>query len=853
MRKYSLIILLLLSISPLLRAQLAPVSPGSAELYQQMKKLNVVGSVLYIAAHPDDENNGLLPYLAKERLYRTAYLSLTRGDGGQNLIGPEQGIELGMIRTHELVAARIVDGSEQYFTRAYEFGYSKRSDEALRIWNRDQVLADIVWVIRNLQPDIIITRFPGDERAGHGHHSASSILANEAYLAAADPKQFPEQLEKYGLKPWKAKRILWNTFNFGRTNTIAADQLKIEVGNYNALLGKSYGEIGGEARSMHKSQGEGRPRRKGEVLEYFTTTGGEPAKSDIMEGVDVNWSRFKSNTNSSTGIQAELDAIQSDINTLLKEYDFREPSLSIPQLVRLYKKVNSSSVTAIWKEQKLKEIQELIEQASGLFVEAFTQQETALKGDSVRVSLFINNRSGIPMSVKQIGLDDSRDSLLNLKPGKNMNYTYPFWMVPTKGSEETQPYWLAKNMSDGMFVVDDQRKIGKAWNDALFTAKFQVEIEGQNFLIQRPVLYKYVDAVRGEVYQPFIIVPHLDVYLDPAVHLMKVIDEQGRNRADSFVNLIIRPNFDGKNIPTYIGIRQQKARPFLNGTPMQYVKGKKEVVRMPFKVIYDPTSSIPYMEATVSIRLPNGKQLNHSNFFKAIRYDHIPTIHYAFADNIRVVSEEIKVRGKKVGFIAGSGDMMPEALKQLGYDVQELTDADVTDEQLKQYDAIVTGVRAYNLHEWLTAKYDVMMRYIENGGNLIVQYNRNNQGTISPKIAPYPFQISGTRVSEEDAQVRFNQPAHPVLNVPNKITDADFSNWIQERSTYQADQADPRYDMPLSMNDMNEPASNGSLLIGKYGKGNFAYVSLAMFRQLPAGNAGAFKLLANLIALPDNK
>jgi LmbE family N-acetylglucosaminyl deacetylase len=235
---------------------------NSAAIYAQLKQMEVLGSVLYIAAHPDDENNAFLPYLTKERRYRTAYLSLTRGDGGQNLIGKEQGIELGLIRTQELLAARMQDGAEQYFSTAYEFGYSKSAKEALAVWDHQKVLSDVVWVIRKFQPDIIITRFPGDARAGHGHHAASSIIAQEAYTAAADPNMFPEQF-KYGVQPWKAKRILWNTFNFGTVNTTNDNQLKIEVGGYNPTIGKSYGEIGAEARTMHKSQGEGRPRRRG--------------------------------------------------------------------------------------------------------------------------------------------------------------------------------------------------------------------------------------------------------------------------------------------------------------------------------------------------------------------------------------------------------------------------------------------------------------------------------------------------------------------------------------------------------------------------------------------------------------
>ena len=310
----------------LVSAQVSP-SFNSADIYMQLQKLQVLGSVLYVAAHPDDENNGFLPYLAKEKLYRTAYLSLTRGDGGQNLIGSEQGIELGLIRSQELLAARRQDGAEQYFSRAFEFGFSKSVEEALRIWNKEKILADAVWVIRQYQPDVIIARFPGDARAGHGHHAASSIIASEAYTAAADPKRFPEQL-KYGVQPWQAKRLLWNTFNFGGANTTSNDQFKLDVGGYNPLLGKSYGEIGGEARSMHKSQGEGRPRRRGASIEYFTTLGGEAPQTSLMDGVDISWNRIPGGK-----------AIQEKINTIIANYQFNKPEASIEALVELYQAI----------------------------------------------------------------------------------------------------------------------------------------------------------------------------------------------------------------------------------------------------------------------------------------------------------------------------------------------------------------------------------------------------------------------------------------------------------------------------------------------------------------------------------
>lgn len=846
----------------MLSAQIAPVTASSADIYQQLKKLNVLGSVLYIAAHPDDENNGLLPFLAKEKLYRTAYLSLTRGDGGQNLIGPEQGIELGMIRTHELMAARSIDGSEQYFTRAYEFGFSKSSEEALRVWDRVQVLADVVWMIRSLQPDIIIARFPPDARAGHGHHAASAIIANEAYMAAADSTKFTEQF-KYGVKPWRAKRLVWNTFNFGRTNTISDNQLKMEVGAYNPLLGKSYGELGGEARSMHKSQAEGRPRRRGEVFEYFAHVAGDSAKTDIMEGVNTNWSRLTQkkemtlvgSDGKKTPIQlsseADITYIQHAIQEIIDQYDFKQPEKSVPKLVQLYSRMYSRLPPGPWRIQKLKEVQEIIEYASGLFVEAFTQQETALKGDSVRVNFFVNKRSDINATIRSMRFTGGQDTVVMQTTEKNKNYQYTRILVSDKGPEYTQPYWLRKTKTtDGMFTVDDQMDIGKAWSDPVFSVIFDIEVEGARFQIQRPVMYKYVDAERGELYQPFIIVPHVEIYMGSTVILTNVKDEKGINRADSVLHVVYRSNFTEQNVVASLNIRQESVKPVFSREKRNFVKGQRQIVDIPISKVYNPAAAAQYMEATINIVPSNGRTLNFSDYFKSIRYNHIPNISYAFRDHVKMLKDEIKVRGKKVGFIPGSGDMMPEALKQMGYEIKELGDADITDDKLQQYDAIVTGVRAYNLNEWLTSKYDVMMRYVEKGGNLIVQYNRNQGGVAAPKIGPYPFQISTTRVTEEDAEVRFSIPDHPVLNFPNKINRTDFMNWVQERSTYQAEQVDGRYLSPLSMNDTGEKPSTGSLITATYGKGNFAYVSLVMFRQLPAGNAGAFKILANLIAMP---
>jgi len=834
---------LLLIVSVLQSHAQVPETYTSSDIYLQIKKLNVLGSVLYVAAHPDDENNGFLPYLAKERMYRTGYLSLTRGDGGQNLIGPEQGIELGMIRTEELLAARRIDGAEQFFSSAYEFGFSKSASEALSIWNKEEVLSDMVWVIRKFQPDILITRFPGDARAGHGHHWASALLANEAFTAAADPNKFPEQF-KLGVKPWQAKRILWNGFNFGGANNTTG-QLKLDVGGYDPLIGKSSGDLGGEARSMHKSQGEGRPRRKGEIIENFITTGGDTARNDIMDGIVTDWKRIEGG-----------DVIEAKINNIIKQYNFEHPENSVDGLVDVYKTIQRLNYRGMWWKQKLDELKNIIINCSGLFAEATTRDEFVLQGDTATVSCAVNKRNNVAINLTGISLSWNGIPVSQpLKTNQNYSYDIKVGIVEPAIGNATQPYWLQLPQTQGNFNITNPLLIGQPWNDALLSATFNFEIGGITFAVVRPVQYKYVDPVKGEVYQPFIMIPHLSVSVSPHVALLDLKTERSKKSVDS-IYIEYRSNFTQKNVPVTLYILQDTVKPVFVKELRDFEKGKKYTIAVPLKPYYNPLK-MDYIEAAIRIYL-NDKSYVFSQYFKSIEYDHIPNIHYSFKDRVRFVREEVKTVGRKIGYINGAGDKVPEALKEMGFEVKQLAEADITDANLESFDAVIIGIRAPNMYEYLSDKNDILNNYVKNGGNLIAQYIKSNtlntNNTRRVKLGPYPFSISANlRVTEEDAKVNVLLPEHPVLNYPNKITDKDFNVWIQERSTYQVDQADPHYEMPLAMNDTNEKPSNGSLAIAKYGKGNFAYVSLVLFRQLPAGNAGAYRLLANLIALPKNK
>jgi Uncharacterized proteins, LmbE homologs len=811
-----------------------PASHSSAEIYLQLKKLKVLGSVLYMAAHPDDENTRLLGWLAKERLYRTGYLSLTRGDGGQNLIGDEQGIELGLIRTQELLSARRIDGAEQFFSRAFDFGFSKSTEEALEKWGRDKILSDAVWVIRRFQPDVIITRFPPDSRAGHGHHSASAVLAHEAFKAAADPKRFPEQL-KYGVQPWKVKRIMWNTFSFGNTNTTSNDQLKIEVGDYNAILGKSYGEIAAVSRSQHKSQGFGVAGSRGAQLEYFAFTDGEPAKNDLMDGVNTSWSRVEGG--------AAIDAM---IDQILAGYSIAHPEQSVPALVKLYTAVKDIKDN-YWKTQKLEEIQHLIEMCSGLFMEATSPGELAVQGDTMRVNISLNNRSGVAITLNRVSLD-VMDSTLNkpLETNRNLNFSKSFYVFTNK--PVSQPYWLEHKMSDGSFTVNDQLLIGKPENNAAYEAKFEVTIEGLRLTFTKPVMYKHTDPVKGEQYQPLVVVPPATVTTDPSIVIFRKGQKQ---KAEIAIDVTANKPFNNYTAKVSKRLTYDNSTQTDTNFTLQPGLQKQYLFNIDNTMLRNKDQD--FVQAFVELR--NGKEeqpayLNRSS----IRYDHIPHIHYFYQDAIKVLNMDLKTVGKKIGYIEGAGDKVPVALLQMGYEVTVLKEKDITPFNLKQFDAVITGIRAYNVHDYLETKYAVLMDYVKEGGNLIVQYNTSNFiSTVSSKIGPYPFAISRNRVTDENAKVDFLLPNHAVLNYPNKITEKDFEGWVQERGIYFADKTDAAYEMPLSMADPNEKAHTGSLIIANYGKGAFVYTGLVFFRELPAGVPGAYRLLANMIALNKKK
>ncbi len=827
LRKQHIVLFFLLFLQTITFAQ-TPKTYTASEIGQQLNKLNVLGSVLYIAAHPDDENTRLLAYLANEKLYRTGYLSLTRGDGGQNLIGDEQGIDLGLIRTQELLAARRIDGAEQFFSRAYDFGFCKTSAEALKTWGHDKILSDVVWVIRKFRPDVIITRFPEDARAGHGHHAASGILAREAFIAAADANKFPEQLLS-GVTVWQAKRLLWNTFNFGNTNTQSEDQYKLDVGMYNPLLGKSYGEIAALGRSQHKSQGFGVPAQRGAATEYFLTVKGQTPLKDLMDGVDVSWKRVSKETNKNSE-QAIIDGI-------IKNYSMEHPENSVPELVRLYKQVDKIK-DGYWKEQKKNELLKLLENCGGLFLEATANNEYAVLGDSLQITATINNRLGIIVENAAVKMQNITHEFEPLQKNINSSYRLPFFINPA--TKASQPYWLQNKMDKGSFNIEDQQLIGKAESDPV-SVLFNIKINGVDFTFKKPVSYKYTDPVKGELYQPVQIVNPLFISSAPSMIIFK---EEGKNISQA-IHFTVQANLPIHDQLKFSTVSDGKSAEVFDSV-INFVKGERKNIEV---VINSdallPNSKDHYGAKIISSSFNEPQQ----NALHKISYDHIPDINYNYYDQVPVLKIDLKIAGSLVGYIAGAGDKVPQALEQMGYKVVMLKPADITINNLKQFDAIITGVRAYNINEWLSNSYDVLMQYVKEGGVLLTQYNTSSSiGPIKAKMSPYPFNISRNRITDEEATVNFLLPDHPALNYPNKITQKDFEGWIQERSIYNAENIDGKYERILSMKDPNENEQDGSLIITNYGKGRFVYTGLVFFRELPAGVPGAYRLFANLIA-----
>ena len=806
----------------------------AAQIQLALHKLTVVGSALYVAAHPDDENTALIAYLGNERLYRTGYLSMTRGDGGQNLLGDEKGELLGVIRTQELLAARRTDGSEQFFTRALDFGYSKNPAETLAIWNHDLILADVVWNIRRFQPDVIITRFPTTGEGGHGHHTASAILAGEAFTAAADPTKFPEQLKYVGT--WQPRRLFFNKFSFQAIkpgDPSIAKSLRLDLGAYNPLLGRAYTEIAAESRSMHKSQGFGVAERRGTAPNYFDQLAGDPASTDMFEGIDTSWSRY-------AGGEAVGKVLQQASDT----FDPKEPSKTIPLLLQAYDLLDRLSANAAWSSHpwaavKMRDLQAAIRACAGISIDVAAGDSSVIAGGTIPVSVTVVNRSDYPFTLAMVAsryADPSK--AVNAPLTNNVPVKTDLSVKLPPDFPISQPYWLQKPPLKGSYVVDDQQLIGLPENRTAIPMVVTLTDNAMHTIIfEVPAVYRWTDAVQGERVRNVDVVPEVTANLGANVYVFPDLQPKP-------VTVWLR-NFSVKG-PVSVRLRLPRgwtADPI--STVVTFAQ-KGEEARTTFQVA--PPKKGEHADVFgAQVELADGKKLDFG--INNIDYNHIPP-QRVFGDAFaKLVRADIKKRGTRVGYIMGAGDDVPSALRQVGYDVTLLTDDDLDRGDFAKYDSIVTGVRAYNARPRMRLAHPKLMEYVKNGGTLVVQYNSTNPQPLLVDVpGPYPFKVTSERVTVEEAPVRFVHPDSPLLNMPNKITDADFDGWVQERGLYFVKDWDPQYQTVLASHDPGEPDKEGGELYAHYGKGTFIYTSYAWFRQLPAGVPGAYKMFVNLVS-----
>jgi len=825
-------LVLALPLLPCLQAQVSV--RNAADLQKQLDRLQTVGSVLYIAAHPDDENTAVLATLSKGRNLRTAYLSITRGGGGQNLIGPELGDGLAAIRTQELLAARRLDGAEQFFTSAVDFGFSKTSEESLRLWHHDAVLGDVVRTIRTFRPDVILTRFPPDARAGHGHHTASAILAIEAYQAAADPGRFPDQI-KAGLRPWRTARLLWNHFRFSEdAPKPAPGSLSLDVGTFDPLLGRSYGELAADSRSQHRSQGFGVLAQRGAREESFELLAGKPAKADLFEGLDLGWSRFPG-----TG----------EVAARLREArrDFRpdHPAASLPALLRArlaLRALPSALQMEPLVQAKATELEDLLRAAAGLWVEAIADRQRVAPGDRLSVSAAVLARGGAPLGLESLALEavtpEGMRQLEVRKVGKPLPDNAPrkeafAFTVPTT-TPLGHPHWLGGPGAAAWAGLPE--------SPAPFHLRVRVALPEGSFEVVVPVQFRFRDPVLGERYQPLAVVPAAFIHLAEGV---QIFEGPGANE--------VRLKVIAAGAGAAGRVRLQvpgawKVEPAQRNFTLARTGEEQE---LSFHVT-PPTSAA---SGELKVEVDTGNGFSTARGLVKLDQPHIPLQTLLPEAKVRLERFDLKHNGHRIGYVMGAGDDIPQALRRLGYEVELLTDEALAREDLARFDAIVLGIRAYNTRPALLTLKERLHAYVAGGGTEVVLYTVNtgfpgiNAAMVTDAIGPYPFKVGRKRITDETAPVRLLQPGHPVFHRPNELTAKDFEGWVQERSLYHAEGWDARYTPLLGMADPGEAEDTGALIVASHGKGHYVYTGLAFFRQLPDGVPGATRLFANLLAL----
>lgn len=831
MMRKTLLYAFLFSISPFLIQAQKPKKLNASQIYESIQKLNFLGSVLYVGAHPDDENTRLISYLSNKVKARTAYLSMTRGDGGQNLIGPEIRELLGVIRTEELLAARRIDGGQQLFTRANDFGYSKHPDETLSIWDKEKVLSDVVLAIRKFKPDVIINRFdhrtPGTT---HGHHTSSAMLSFEAFDLANKQSAFPEQLNQ--TSTWQPQRLFFNTswwFYGSQEKFDKADKtnlITINTGTYFPLKGLSNPEIAALSRSSHKTQGFGSTGSRGEETEYLELLKGDlpTDKSNIFDGIDTTWNRLK-----------DGKPIGDILNKVESNYDFTNPSASIPQLLKAYQLIHKLD-DEHWRTIKSKAIKNIIAACAGLYLEAVANTNHATPNSKVPVTIEAINRSNTNIVLESLLLNKELVSKhLTLK--NNRDESIKDTLKIPKNQGPTTPYWLLHKGTLGMYSVDDPKLIGLPETPNAATIDFNLLIDGVAITISKPVVYKTNDPVKGETYKPFVIIPEVSANIPEKVVIFN-------NDSQKEVPVIVKAGKD--NLEAYVTVSHPEDWRVYPEKQSVSIAHKGEEQTLIFTIVPPENESEGFITPIVHL----GDSIYTKELIE-IAYDHIPFQTVLLPSESKVVRLHIQKKGNNIAYIEGAGDVIPESLEQIGYNVVTIAPKDINAETISRFDAVVVGVRAYNTVDDLKYKQQILFDFVKQGGNMIVQYNTNFRLKVD-NLAPYDLTLSRDRVTDENAEVSFINPNSPILNYPNKITQKDFEGWTQERGLYYPSQWSDKFTPILSMHDKGESPKNGSLLVAKYGKGYYIYTGLSFFREFPAGVAGAYRLFSNMLSIGKN-
>ncbi len=815
--------------APVIAAAVPPRQMDAGELELAVAHLRVVGNVLYVAAHPDDENTRLLAWLVGERGVRASYLSLTRGDGGQNLIGREQGALFGLLRTAELLEARRIDGAGQAFTRAVDFGYSKSADEALRLWKHPEVLVDVVRAIRTLRPDVVIARFSPDDAETHGHHSASARLAREAFRAAADPARFRDELP--GLEPWQARRLLWNKSTWSKPpDADWSRDLPTDVGGYSPQLGESWGEIAGRSRSMHKSQGFGAEQQRGPILEYFEVLEGDRPQADILGGIDFTWKRAGGD-----------DALVRLLERASGELRPEAPHRILPLLLEARARIRALPDGHL-KAGKLDDLDDTIAACAGLWLEATAEGFLRAPGEDVEVAATAINRSPFPVELAAVRFGGPAAAATPSHAGAagaladNEPFTLKQRVTIAKDAEPTTPPWLREEPDGALYRVPSADLVGAPSGPPPLDVTFDVRFGAETLTFHRAVEYKWVDPVVGERRRPFEIHPPVTltpdhgvlVFADDSPRTVRVVAKAGAASANGRLRLVVPDGWRVEPAQADFALAEREAEAAFD-----------------FRV-----SPAPGVAAGATLRAVadiGGRESSHA--LVRIEYPHIPIQTLFPPAEVRLVRVDLARDGRRIGYVPGAGDDVAAALSDVGYDVTILDDHALDKADLAGFDAIVLGVRAHNVNPRLRFQHERLMAWVEAGGTLVAQYNAVNRlSDVAGPIGPYPFGITRERITDEGSPVRFDDPADPVFHRPNEITPADFDGWVQERGLYFADGEDPRYRSPLALRDADEDWNDGGLIVAAHGKGRFVYTGLSFFRQLPAGVPGAYRLFANLLA-----